>query len=277
MIRRSLDRSLDGGRDLHGTVVLITGAARGIGAGLARALSHRGAQVALVGLEPDLLAEVTASLPGEAVWFEADVRDGAALDRAVAGTIERYGRLDVTVANAGIATVGEVATLPADDFERVIDVNLNGVVRTARSSLPHLTASRGYLLCIASMAAKVHLPLMASYAASKAGVEAFANSLRSEVAPAGVAVGVAYFSFIDTDMVRAAFEDPRAADQRKGLADRLTRPLPLAAAVDALVDAIQRRRRTVIVPKVARGAVLAPGAVQAVVERVVRRSGTGAG
>src|SRR5207244_11566913 len=87
-----------------------------------------------------------------------------------------------------------------------IEVNLLGGWRTVRAARPHVVARRGYVLPIASVAAAVHPPLMAAYTASKAGVEAFADSLRAELAHTGTAVGCAYFGFIDTDMVRRSFE-----------------------------------------------------------------------
>src|SRR4051812_1628503 len=195
-------------RPVSGQVVLITGAARGIGAGAARALAGRGAKVALVGLEPELLKALAEELGEDAAWFEADVTDRAALDAAVAGAVERFGRIDVVIANAGVAPVGTVTTLPPEAFAKTIDVNLMGVYNTIHAALPHVIASKGYILPIASGAAVMHLPMMAPYSASKAAVEAFADCLRVELAPKGTKVGCAYFLFIDTDMVREADNHP---------------------------------------------------------------------
>jgi len=225
-------------------VVLITGAARGIGAGTARALAARGARVSLVGLEPELLAQLADELGANAVWFEADVTDRAALDAAVAGTVERFGGIDIVLANAGIAPVGTVTTLPAEAWEQTIEVNLLGVYRTIRATLPHVIERRGYILPIASLAAALHAPLMSPYAASKAAVEALTDSLRAELAPKGVAVGCAYFSYIDTDMVREARAHPatRTADLIGGVA-------PLSDAVDALLHAMEHRSRRAYAPR----------------------------
>src|SRR4051794_32347855 len=187
---------------LDGKTVLITGAARGIGAETARQLRAKGARLALAGLEPELLEQRAAELGGETAFFEADVTDRDAVEAAVAGAVERFGGIDVVIANAGVASGGPVAGIDPAAFETVIEVNLLGVWRTVRAALPHVIARGGYVLPIASLAAALHGPMMSAYAASKAGVEAFADSLRTEVRHTGTAVGCAYFSFIDTDMVR---------------------------------------------------------------------------
>src|SRR5205085_8767788 len=106
--------------------VLVTGPARGIGAETARLLAHEGADVALVGLEPDRLEALAAELGPGAAWFEADVRDLGQLEAAVDGTVRRFGGLDVVIANAGIAAVGTTTTTDPEEFERVLDVNLMG-------------------------------------------------------------------------------------------------------------------------------------------------------
>ena len=156
---------------LDNKVVLITGAARGIGAETARRLVKRGARVALVGLEPDRLAAVAGELGDRAVWFEADVTDQEAVDGAVAGTVAAFGGIDAVIANAGIANNGTVAVNPPDALVRTIEVNLVGVIRTVSAALPHITERRGYVLIVSSVAAFTMMPGMAAYAASKAGVE----------------------------------------------------------------------------------------------------------
>src|ERR671917_1477768 len=115
-------------------VVLITGAARGIGAETARRLAARGARVSLVGLEADRLAELAGELGRQAVWFEADVTDQQAMERAVAETVRAFGGIDVVLANAGIASNGTVAIAPADALVRTVEVNLVGVVRTVSAA-----------------------------------------------------------------------------------------------------------------------------------------------
>src|SRR5215210_1040650 len=193
--------------EIDGKVVLITGPARGIGAETARLLAARGARLSLVGLEPELLAALAAELGEGHIWFECDVTDQSALERAVAGTAETLGGIDVVIANAGVASHGTVAVGPVEALVRTIDVNLSGVVRTVSATLPHVTEGRGYYLLVSSAAALAPFPGISTYAAAKSGVEQFGNVLRLELAHKGVAVGVAHPSWIDTDMVRDAQND----------------------------------------------------------------------
>jgi len=201
-----------------GRRVLITGAARGIGAALARRLSERGARVALAGLEPDALAEVAAEC--DAPWRECDVADRAAVDRAVADLVGALGGLDVVVANAGVAR--QLALVGGDPavFEETMRVNTLGTYYTVRAAGSHVSHSRGYALLVSSLAAAVHAPLLGAYSASKAAVEALGNTLRAEVAPRGARVGVAYFAELDTDMTSRGFGTRAAAVLTGGALER---------------------------------------------------------
>lgn len=256
--------------DLAGKTVFITGPARGIGAETARQLARKGAKLALAGLEPDLLASLAASLGGPSAWFEADVRDVAQLESAVAGTVDRFGGIDVIIANAGIAPIGTFGSIDPADFEDTIQVNLLGVWRTIRAALPHLVERRGYVLPVASLAAVLHLPMMAAYAAAKAGVSAMADSLRLEVEPTGTRVGVAYFAFIDTDMTRRAL---REAEALRPPAGRPLRPrlLPVRVAGRAIVRGIERRKRWIVAPGYGLAALAAPAIAQRLAEATTRR------
>jgi NAD(P)-dependent dehydrogenase (short-subunit alcohol dehydrogenase family) len=228
------------GKHLQGKVVVVTGAARGLGAELARQLSAQGARIALLGLEPVVLAEVSATCPGSD-WWEVDVTDGEALTRAAAQVQDRLGPADVVIANAGIAAGGPLLLADAASYDRVIEVNLLGSVRTVRAFLPQVVQTRGYVLQVASVAALVPGPMMSAYCASKSGAEAFAHSLRGEVAHHGVDVGVAYLSWTDTDMVRGADARPGLAGSRDRLPGVLGRTYPLEPAVARLVAGITAR------------------------------------
>ena len=235
---------------LRGQRVLVTGAARGIGAALAERLASQGARLALVGLEPEIMAGV-ASRCGEGTFVaECDVSDSDEVTRAIDGAADALGGLDVVVANAGIATGGPLRSQDLRSWERVIEINLLGVMYTDRAALPHLERSGGYVLNIASTAAAFRGPGLTAYCAAKAGVEALSDCLRVEVLPLGVHVGVAYFLFLDTDMVRdAERESPLLERAKAGMPNFLSRTYPLAPAVDEVVAAIAERRRRVAYPR----------------------------
>lgn len=233
---------------LAGKAVLVTGAARGIGEQFARLAAARGARLALVGLEPALLKAVASDV--DALWYEADVTDQAAVDAAVAGATEALGGLDVVVANAGVAHWGTATVSPVEAIVRTVDVNLSGVIRTVKATLPHMLASRGYYLLVSSTAAFIALPGIAGYAAAKAGVEQFGNVLRLETAHRGLRVGTAHPSWVDTDLIRDLTRDIESSRTAPKL------PPPFGTTVttaqecaEALVRAAERRKRRVFVPR----------------------------
>jgi NAD(P)-dependent dehydrogenase (short-subunit alcohol dehydrogenase family) len=235
---------------LDNKVVMITGAARGIGAETARRAAAKGARVSLVGLEPERLKALADELGDRAAWFEADVTDQASMDGAVAGTVAAFGGIDIVLANAGVGNSGTVAISPADVLVRTIDINVNGVVRTVSAALPHITERRGYVMIISSTAAFTMMPGLAAYAASKAAVEQFANCLRLEIAHKGVSVGSVHPGWIDTDLVRDQRKDLKTFDEAF---DKFPWPMNATTSVedcaDAIVDGMERRRRRVYVPK----------------------------
>ena len=257
--------------DLTGRTVLITGAARGIGAEVARRLAARGARLALLDLDAVALEVVAADCPGSAT-FVADVTDADGLADTVEEIVAHFGGLDVVMANAGIAPVGMVRSMDPAAFERTIEINLLGVWRTVRACLPHIVASRGYVLPVASLAALVHAPGMAAYAASKAGVEAFADSLRNEVAHLGVDVGCAYFSWIDTPMVRGADATAIGGAMRGKLKGIVGKTYPVSAAAEAVALGIERRASHVMAPGWIRVLLLLRGFMQPLTDLQARGS-----
>lgn len=255
---------------LEGRRVVITGAARGIGALTARRLHERGARVALLGIEPELLA-ATAAECGDAPWFDCDVADREQVDAAVASAVEALGGLDVAIANAGIAAQLPLVGGDPRIFEQTIAVNLLGTYYFARAAGPHVSHPGGYVLLTASLAAAVHGPLMGAYSASKAAVEALGNSLRIELAPSGARVGVAYYAELDTDMTSRGFATEAAKLFPLGGHGHL--PVsPVEPAIDAIERGIRDRSRRVVSPRW--GAAILPWRmlVQRFVERQVRRN-----
>ncbi|MBO9521003.1 MAG: SDR family oxidoreductase [Nocardioidaceae bacterium] len=231
-------------------VVLITGAARGIGAGTAEALAARGAKLVLTDVDEAPLHELAGRLgPDTALAQVADVTDLDSMERAAAAGIEAFGGIDVTVANAGIATYGSVLQVDPAAFHRLIDINVNGVFHTVRATLPALIERKGYALVVSSLAAFAAAPGLAAYNASKAGVEHFANALRLEVAHQGVAVGSAHMSWIDTPLVQDAKADLKAFNELlASLPYPLSKTTSVQECVDAFVTGIEKRKRRIYVP-----------------------------
>ncbi|HBO55026.1 SDR family NAD(P)-dependent oxidoreductase [Janibacter terrae] len=229
---------------LRGRRVLITGAARGIGAGLADLLTAHGARVALAGLEPELLAEVAQR--NHAPWRECDVSDPDAVDRAVEELVTELGGLDVVVANAGIAKQLPIIGGQPDVMEAHLRVNTLGVFYTLRAAGPHITHPGGYALATASLAAAVHLPLLGAYSASKAAVEAIGNTFRQEIKPTGAKVGVAYYSELATDMTSRGFDT--VAGKKLTGGGTVSGVAPVEAGLRALERGIAKRSRRIAAP-----------------------------
>lgn len=228
-------------------VAVITGAARGIGLETARRLSanHR---VALLDLDAEGVERAATGL-GDAIWAACDITEPDSVAAAIEQVVAECGGIDVCISNAGIATAGAVRHLDPDVLAAQLNVNLTGNWRVIHASLPHVIARRGYVLGVASLAALVAPLGLGAYGASKAGLEQLLNVLRIEVHHLGVDVGVAYFSWIDTDMVRGTErQHPGFAAMRAGLRGPAGKTLPVGAAADAIVRGVQRRSRRVVAP-----------------------------
>jgi NAD(P)-dependent dehydrogenase (short-subunit alcohol dehydrogenase family) len=256
-------------RELPGKRILITGAARGIGAATAKRLHDRGAKVVLAGIEPDVLAKV-ASDCGDSLAVPCDVRDRRQVEQAVDAAVRQLGGLDVVIANAGVSAQLPLVGGDPAIFERTIEVNLLGVYYTLRAAGSHISHDRGYALAIASLAAAVHPPMLGAYSAAKAGVEALGDVLRIELAPSGARVGVAYFAEIDTDMVSRGF-GTRAAAARPTRRGPLGSVTALAIAVDAIEQGIATRSRRVVAPRSVAMMLHTRMLLQRVIERASRR------
>jgi NAD(P)-dependent dehydrogenase (short-subunit alcohol dehydrogenase family) len=154
----------------------------------------------------------------------------------------------VVVANAGIAVSGPFRDTEARLWQRVIDVNLTGAANTARAFLPHLTRTRGYFLQVASTASFGSAPMMSAYCASKAGAESFAQALRCELEPDGIAVGVAYLHWTGTDMISGFDDNPVLRALRAHQPRFARRVQPPARVADLLTTGIARRAPRVHAP-----------------------------
>jgi NAD(P)-dependent dehydrogenase (short-subunit alcohol dehydrogenase family) len=236
---------------LAGRTIVITGSTGGLGSELAHALRARGAKLALFDVNEADVAAQADELGGSSVAFhsQVDVRDLDSLQEAMDRAAAHFGRIDVVVANAGVATVGTLATLDPAEFERLIEINLTGVWRTFRAGLTHVEKQRGYLLAISSMAAFVHSPLQAPYTASKAGVWALCDSIRLELRHLGVAVGSVHPTFFPTPMMDSVNDSDAATILWGGNKRGLWKMVPREQVVDGIVAGIERRAKAVVVPK----------------------------
>jgi NAD(P)-dependent dehydrogenase (short-subunit alcohol dehydrogenase family) len=233
---------------MAGQVVLITGAASGIGAAGAQELHRRGATVVLVDCDRDNLAQTAASIGSDVLTAVADVTLMQQCQDAVDATLARHGRLDVVWANAGMASFGPLAHTDPTAWKRCIDVNVMGVFNTVRAALPAVMAQHGYIAVTASVSSFAHPPLMSAYAASKAAVEAMCNAWRIELASHGVAVGAIHAHWVTTPLVTEGALHPAFGRLRKTMPSMLNRETPAADAAVMIADGIAGRRRRIWVP-----------------------------
>ncbi|MCY1348656.1 3-phenylpropionate-dihydrodiol/cinnamic acid-dihydrodiol dehydrogenase [compost metagenome] len=256
---------------LESRVIVITGASGGLGRALAHALHRQGARLALLDIDQGAVDGV-ASVLGE----RADVRGWAAdvrlldnLLQVMAEVRQHFGRIDVVIANAGIDALAPASTIDPSLYERIIDVNLNGVWRTFRAALPYVRETQGYLLAMSSMAAFVHLPLQAAYSASKAGVWALCDSMRLELKHHGVGIGSAHPAAFPTPMTAAQTQSAGGKAMKADTNQGVWKMLSIDAVVARLVDGIGCREELIVIPGRNGLVAKAPGLFRGFIERFV--------
>lgn len=179
-------------QNLANKTVLITGGSKGIGYGIAESLMKENMRVAVTSRSQKAANEAAAQLnksgAGEAMGIEADVRDFKSQQKAVARVIEKWGSLDVLIANAGIGHFGSIETLTPEQWQETIDTNLTGVFYSVKASLDHLKKSQGYIITIASLAGTNFFAGGSAYNASKFGLVGFTQAMMLDVRQAGIRV-----------------------------------------------------------------------------------------
>ncbi|HJP77244.1 MAG TPA: SDR family NAD(P)-dependent oxidoreductase [Pseudonocardiaceae bacterium] len=233
---------------LTGTVALVTGASSGIGAATARALAEQGAAVGVLARRRDRLEQLAGELGGTVI--EADITDPAQAAAGVEQLVGELGRLDIVVNNAGLMLTGPVLDAPDGEWDRMIDINVNGVLHVTRAALPHLIRAaadspRGVadLVNISSTAGRVARPGTAVYNLTKFGVNAFSEALRQEIGPRRVRVGVVEPGTVNTELSSHVRAEVRQQIERQTSGLELLRPADIADAVTYMVT---RERRVAV-------------------------------
>jgi NAD(P)-dependent dehydrogenase (short-subunit alcohol dehydrogenase family) len=237
--------------DLNGKVALVTGGARGIGFETARQMHLRGASVAVLDIDAEEAREAAERIGPRAIGLAGDVTDQNAMLAAVAEVVEKFGGLDVAVANAGIAQKGfaSVRAISGEEWERVFEVDLLGVWRTVRAALPQIVERQGQMVVVSSVYAFANGMGNSPYAVAKAGVEMLGRSLRVELATHGASASVAYFGWVDTKLVQDAFSREDSDRVRELSPDFLLKRITPDEAAAGLVRGIEERAPRIFVPK----------------------------
>ena len=177
-------------QSLAGKVVIITGASSGIGAATARAMSRLGCKLTLAARSVDKLAALASEIGSDALALPMDLTIPADVKRMVAQTLERFGRVDVLLANAGVYIPGQIADGDPDAWANLINVNVTAAMRCVHAVLPHMLAQKsGDILVTSSISGHIDIHWEPIYSASKHAVQTFVHTLRRQVAPAGIRVG----------------------------------------------------------------------------------------
>ena len=233
---------------LAGRIVLITGAASGIGAATAMEVKAQGGTPVLVDCDAEPLAATAAQCGPDLLHLVADVTHLPAMEQVVARTLERFGRIDIVFANAGVAAFGPLAYVDPMAWKRCFEVNVFGVFHTVRAALPSIVQARGYVLINASVSSFAHPPVMSAYAASKSALEAMADCWRIELAAHGVDVGVVHAGWVRTPLVTEGALHPGFVRLRATMPGPLNHETMPQDAARAIVHGMHRRKGRIWIP-----------------------------
>lgn len=254
--------------ELKGAVVWITGASSGIGEAMARRLTD--SQLVLTARRTERLEQLREELgAGRVMVCPGDVRED--LSPVLAPALERFGRLDAVIANAGFSVVGKVAKLAPHDLHRQLDVNLFGVMRTVQAAMPALQASRGRIGIVGSVAGYISLPGTSAYSMSKFAVRALCDSLRAEVKDDGISVTHLAPGFVDSEIRRVDNEGTFNPETKENLPAWLVMPTPKAAQI--MLRAVDKRKAEQVFTRHGRTAVWFARHFPSLMRMAILRSG----
>jgi NAD(P)-dependent dehydrogenase (short-subunit alcohol dehydrogenase family) len=236
---------------LSDKVVLITGAGRGLGAATATALARRGARVVIADIDLSAAQFVADTLPSRhGLAVECDVTHLASVQEVVRRMHDQFGRIDVVIANAGVlGRANTFRTLTPDQVGNVMSVNVDGVVNTVSATLDSVISSRGQIVLVSSVFAYINGAGAIPYAMSKAAVEQLSRGLNVELAGHGASTMTAYFSLIETDMIRQGVDaDPHALALLSAMPKFVLKRIQPHTAATAIADGLERRQHSITVP-----------------------------
>lgn len=228
--------------------VLITGASSGIGEALSRAFAREGADLILTARRADrlrALAQEIESQGGKAVALACDVTHDGDLEKAVSAGLERFGKIDVVVANAGFSVVGKFQKLKLEDYRRQFETNVFGVLRTYHAAAEALEKSKGTFVLMGSVSGHLSAPEVTPYSMSKFAVRAMAEATRMELKPLGISVVLISPGFVESEIRKIDNQGIYRPERKDGIAPWLRMPAEKAAC--KMLSAIHRKKREAVI------------------------------
>lgn len=259
-------------------VGIVTGAGSGIGRALAKALSLRGTKVIVTDIDFEKAKFVALECGENAVAYQMDVRDAIRVNEIVAQTFQKFGRLDFIFNNAGIGVAGEAYEIPAPLWDRIIDINLKGVLNGVLAAYPIMVKQgHGYIINTASLAGLGPAALLAPYSMTKHAVVGLSHSLRVEAAAYGVQINVLCPSAIETPILDNMNPIdlpavPWTPDARRYLTNLSAPPYPVEKMAEEVIIAIEKNKATIVLPRKARIAWILGRLFPRLVEKLATRA-----
>lgn len=253
------------------TVAVITGSTGGLGRSLAERLLAKGMKIALCDVQEEALSrqneQLTSKNQGHVSQHLMDVTDYDNVHQVMEEIHAEHGRIDLVIANAGTGTIASVRHMEPAHFDKIIDVNLNGVWRTFKAAIPYVTQTQGHLVGISSMGGFAHSPLQTAYTSSKAAVWALCNSLRLELRADNVTVSSIHPTFFKTPMMEKVLDDEAGTLLWNGNEQGLWKMTDHSLVINEIMSSIERRKAFVVIPKASSIVAYAPSVFRSIIDR----------